>query len=374
MTVETYRMFCYDINTNSLLCEIPFFGLSFDSRLGDSGANSFGINLQSANVRNQIASLLAYDGNPVKTYIDRSGQIVWGGINWTTDYSKSSGIMQFGGKDFISYLDHRVTAANYTSTYDPAALIALAVSDMQSVALSGAGASIGLQVLGGSSALTAITGGYPLSQFTPVSRVISDLVQTSLPGIGGLDVTIGSAWDINGNPVDTLQVWSPRAGRIAGSTGLIFDLDSALDYRWPTDATQAGNYVFGTGAGSGDLKPTVSGPVSGIPVGGLGQPPRLDRVENYNAVTSQSQLNAVVSGLGQQYGQPLRTPIITIPTGGQTPLGSWGMGDDGRLYSGGDERFPNGKDEYWRIVQQSVRVPDEGLAVVDVTFNVPPIY
>jgi len=374
VSLETYRVFAYDLNTNTLLCELPYNGLSFDSRLGDAGAIAFSINLRSPLVQQQAAQFLAFNGNPVALYVDRGGQIVWGGIGWTCDYSKSTGIQQIGGKDFFSYLDGRVIANDYTGTYDPANLMYLAVTDMQNTTLNGPGASIGLTVLGGSSSLTPFAAGYPKAQFTPVSRIISDLVQVTLPGIGGLDVTISSQWDVNGNPATTLQIWSPRAGRVAGQTGLIFDLDSCIDYRWASDATKTGNYLYATGAGNGASKPTIIAPVPGMSVGGLGQLPRLDLVVNYNSVISQPQLQAVVNGLGQQYGQPLITPIITVPTGGQQPLGSWGEGDDARLYSGGDEKFPQGLDQYWRIVQSSVRVPDEGLAVVDVTLNAPPVF
>lgn len=372
--IETYRVFAYDINTNTLLCEMPYTGLTFDSRLGDSGAIAFSCNLRSPVVRNQIASVLSYNGSPTKMYVDRNGEIVWGGLAWTTDYSKSTGVMQFGGKDFFSYLDTRVIANDYESgSYDPANLIYQAVTDVQNVSLNGPGASIGLQVLGGTSSLTPVAGGYPKTQFTYVSRIISDMVKIALPGIGGLDVTITSQWDVNGNPVDTMQIWSPRAGRVAGQTGLIFDLDSCLDYRWATDVTKSGNYIYATGAGTGDNKVTAQGPVPGITIGGLGQPPRLDRVDTFKSVQSQTQLQGVINGLGQQLGRPLITPIVTVPTGGAQPLGSWAMGDDARLYTGGDERFPQGLDQYWRIVQQSVRVPEEGPAVVDVTHNTPPV-
>ena len=372
---ETFRVLAYDLNTNTLLTEIPANSLAFSRRLGDAGSISFSVALQSPTVRAIMSSVLAYDGVPVAVYVDRNGVLVWGGVVWTTLYDKASGTLSYGGKEFLSYFDQRVLAKDYsTGTVDPAALLAAVIVDAQNVALAGPGASIGVAMSGGASSLTTITQGYPLAQHSMVTHVVSDMLQILQPGVGGLDLTQAVAYDVNGNPTRTFTVSSPRAGRAAGNTGLIFDLDSCINYTWPTDASQTGNTVIATGAGNGASTPTATVAAPGIPVGLLGQSPKLEKVISFQSLQSQAQVSLAANGAAQQYGQPIRTPTVEVPTNSGQPYGSWIPGDDARLYTVGNERFPNGKSEFWRIVSDDTKVPDEGLSTTVIIFNPPPVY
>lgn len=373
---ETFRVFAYDLNTNTLLNELPFNNLTYDNRLGDAGACSFDLNIRSPMVQKLVSPILAYDGAPFAIYVDRNGQISWGGMAVTTNYDSFSGVLSIGGKEFLSYFDQRVLAASYTvveypSGVDPAQLIAKAINDAQSSTLSGAGASIGISVIGGSSGLPLTAVGYPQTQYTTVGRLIADMLAISIPGVGGLDITQISQW-VGGAPSNTFLISSPRAGRAAGNTGLIFDLDLAQQYYWPTDSGNSGNFIIATGSGSGSSMPIAVAAAPGVFVGGLGQAPRLDKVVPFQSVQSEAQIVAAAAGAAQTYGRPIVTPKITMLTDGN--LGTWALGDDARLRTPGNERFPAGRDQYWRIVQQSVTVPDAGAATVAVTFNTPPTF
>lgn len=375
--MEEFRVYAYDLNTNTKLTELPANGLTFDTRLNDAGSIGFILDLKSPTVATIAGPILAYNGAPFAVYVDRSGVIVWGGTAWTTNYSRSSGILTVTGKEFFAYFNQRIIAADYSAiTYpsgiDPAQLVYKAFTDAQNVALCGPGASIGLTVLGGTSTIPPLVPGYPLTQRTTVAQIAADMSSVSAPGQGTVDTTITCYWDANGNPQRTMQIWSPRAGRAAGTTGLIFDLASVLDYTWPTDATKMGTTILATGAGSGPATPTAI-VQSTTPVGGLGQPPRLDQVVSFANVQSQAQVSAMAQGQVQLIGHPVVTPTVTLPTSANPPLGSWLVGDDARLFTAGDERFPQGKDEFWRIVQYSTTVPDEGVPQVVLTFNQPPV-
>lgn len=441
--VESFTISAYDLNTNSLICQIPGNGLSFDWRLNDIGSCSFTVLVQSAQVRAQIAPLLTYNGNPFKVYIDRNGVIVWTGIIWTWKYSRTSGKLDFGGKELLSYFQQRTIAADYSSltyptaslvsyayagqTYvavdnaagftagmavtlgsdtpepltilsvssnvvnfttaltlphptnaplafsiDPAALAKQAILDAQNTTLCGPGASIGLAISGGTSSITPITPGYPLSQNTPVYNVVHDMASINQPGAGSVDSIVASSW-VTGTPVDTLYLQSPRAGRPQSTTNLLFDLQNVIEYSWPLDATKMGTRFTVTGAGSGTSMVTAN-VSSGQPVGGSGQLPRLDVVASFSNVQSQSLLSAMASGIVQQYGLPVTTPTITLPTSGSVSLGDFSPGDDARIFSQADEFFPSGLDQIWRIVQCQVSVPDEGLPTMTLTFNQPPTY
>jgi hypothetical protein len=375
-----YRYYAFDINTNTKLAELPCRAVTFDSRLNDSGSFSGTLDLQAPGVSAQVQSILSYEGNPFKLYVDKDGSIVWAGEVWTGTYAKSSGALDLGGKELLDHFAQRTAVADYSSaTYpagvDPALLIAQVINDAQNAALSGPGSSIGLQVVASASGLPAVVPGYPLAQHSIVLNIVADMIQVVSPGAGGVDVSLSSVWDANGNPIDTLRVWSPRVGRAAGATGLILNLDDAIDYSWPTDATQAGNTLTITGAGNGNATPQTVVNAPSVPVGGLGQAPRLDKVLSYPSVQTQSQVSLMANGLAQQYGRPLTTPTVTVRAEDPSqPLGSWIVGDDVRVYTPGNDRFPGGKDEFWRIVQQEVTVPDEGVATVKLTLNRPPTY
>jgi hypothetical protein len=374
---DVYTVFVYDLNTNTKITELPAQGVSFDSRHNGAGAISFDVDLQNAKVQVLAMPILQYGGNCFAIYVDRDGIIVWGGIGWTTNYKKSTGLLSIGGNEFRSYFSQRLAAADYSvTTYpaglDPAVLMYKIFTDAQNPALSGAGSSIGLTVLAGSSSMPVSVPGYPLAQYTYVGTIASDLNKISAPGAGGIDVTITSSWDpITGLPSNTLRIWSPRSGNSAGASGIVFDLASAVDYEFPTDAQSSATTVVVTGSGNGAAMPVATMNAPGVPVGGLGQSPRLDMAQSVSS-QSQAQVSLMANALANQYGQALVTPTVTIPTAGAQPLGSWAVGDDARLYTSGDERFPNGYDQYWRIIQQAVTVPNEGVATVTLTFNKPP--
>ena len=441
MTADIFRVYAYDLNTNVLITELPASGLAFDSRLNDSGSISFTLPISRPDVASRVKPLMSYAGNPFAVYVDRNGVIVWGGIIWTWNYSRASGVLSLGGKEFLSYFAQRFIAADYSSsTYptttlaanvsaggtaltvadntnfvagetvaidttgteyrtilsvsgsttinltagvtsghssgatvknvvDPATLVKTVVTDAQNTSLAGPGSNIGVVISGGTSTIPPISPGYSLSQHTSVANVLKDMASINSTGNGTVDSVFTSAW-VSGSPVTTLTIWSPRAGRITSASGLIFDLSRVLDYSWPMDATSTGTNIVVTGGGSG-ITTTVS---SSAPVGGLGQMPHLDKAVSFTNVQSQSQLNAMAAGLSTQYGYPVPTPTVVQPTSVIPYLSTFVIGDDARLYIKSDERFPTGLDEYWRIVQYQVKVPDEGVPTVTFTFNKPPSY
>ncbi|MGE0399949.1 MAG: hypothetical protein AB7T06_24755 [Kofleriaceae bacterium] len=379
---EIFTLFVYDINTNTKITELPANGLKFSERLNDNGSISGSLPLGRAGIASLVNPLLDYDGRLVKVYLDRNGIIVWSGHLWTGNYDSETQILEVGGKELGAYFQHRIAAADYSvTTYpagiDPAQLIAKVYTDAQNAGLAGAGASIGLQIVNNSTGLTPIVPGYPLAQYTKVDQIARDLADIIEPSVGGIDITVRSAWDPNtGIPIDTLTLWTPRAGVQGVSTGIKFDLASVTKFTWPTDAGGMATTLIATGSGNGEAMPVQQANAPGTPVGGLGQTPRLDRVESVTA-QSQQQVSLMANGLAQQYGAPVTTPTVIIPTTyPSSPLGSWSVSDDATLQiaAGIDPRLRNGLNQVWRIVQQEIDVPDEGLPTVTLTFNAPPVY
>lgn len=388
---DVFTVLAYDINTNTRICEIPAKGLTFDSRLDDAGAIDFTVNLTDPKAAAQVAPLMAYfDAAPFALYVDRDGVLVWGGWAKTSHYTHSSmSAFPISGKEWPDYFTQRRVCADYSGTtypapgIDPAQLIQKAITDCQDPAKGGPGASAGIGVRmvmpGGGS-----TSGKPwivptYTDQTYVSQVIADMTAGVTPGTGGVDFYTQVAWGpvVNGNrsPQTTIVISAPRAGRVAGESGLIFELLTAVDFDWPTDVGQAATTLLESGGGSGLVAPTAVVQAPGVPVGGLGQPPRLDKVIQHSTVFDRGLLAALAYGEVQEFSPPVSTPTVTIRTADPTTtLGSWIPGDDARLRAPGFERFPGGLDQAWRIVHHEVTVPDEGAATVKLTFNRPPIF
>lgn len=377
---DVFRVFAYDINTNTQICELTPSGLTFDRRLNDAGACSFTIDLLDPRAAAQAAPLMPYiDSAPYALYVDRDGVIVWAGWAKTSTYQHTAHKLPVQAKEWPDYFTKRVIGAPYDQpTYpnglDPAALLAKAVTDCQSTVLCGPGASVGIAVTGGSSSLPWTKPTYTMGQ-TLVSQVIADMVAAVTPGTGGLDYWIDAHWDAGGSPSVTLHIESPRAGRTAGSTGLTFDLLAAVDHTWPTDIGPAATTLYESGGGTGKVAPQVVQQVPGVAVGGLGQPPRLDKVIQHSNVLDAGQLSRIAYGEALEFSPPVATPTVTVRTADPAnPLGSWIVGDDARLFAEPYERHPAGVDQFWRIVQHAVTVPDEGVPTVTLTFNPPPTY
>ena len=375
--IEKYTVYAYDINSNTRITEFHAKQLTFDSRLNDPGSISFSCYMRAPNVAALVEPVLAYQGDPVKLYVDRNGVIVWSGFLWTQNAQKQSGEIQFGGGELLSIGDMRVQAADYSAaTYpngiDAGQLLAKVFTDAQNTALCGPGASVGLNVVSATAGISIVPG-YPLQQYTQLSQIVANTVQIVNPGVGGIDVGTRSYWDpTTGNPVDVLTVYTPRIGRAAGQTGLIFDLSAALDYTWQLDATKSGNTLIVMG-GSSTNTPIATVNTPGVVVGGPGEPPRLDLVASYTNITTQDQISLMANGVAQQYGLPALTPTITVPTADY--LGTFIVGDDARIYSQPDFILRDGIDEYLRVVQTQVTVPDDGgSATMVVTLNRPPSF
>lgn len=379
MSDDVFTVFAYDMNTNTPICEVPANGLSFDRRLNDVGSAQFSIKLDDPKTAAQVAPLMEYAGRPWALYIDRDDTLVWGGWAKTGQYKHSAHTLPVGAKEWPDYFSRRLIgsvldATVYPDGVDPAALFARAVTDAQSVALCGPGANMGIGVTGGSSKLPKIVPSYQVKQ-AYVSQVIADCVQTVMPGTGGLDYYTDVFWDTDGTPAVVLRICTPRAGRTARGTGLIIDLLDAVDFGWPTDVSNSVTSLTETGGGTGLAQVTVTVQAPGVPVGGLGQMPRLDRTIQHSNILDSQFLLAVAQGEAQEFGGPVAVPTVTITTDHpDVPLGSYIPGDDVRLRAEPHEFRPGGIDEFWRLVQWNVKVPDEGVPTVDLAFNAPPIY
>lgn len=380
---DVFRVFAYDLCTNTPVAELPAIGLQFDVRLNDSGGIGLALDLFDPKAAAAAAPVLQYGGTPVALWVDYDGSLVWGGWSKTINYQHSTHQAQMTGKEFLDYFSQRFVARDYVPTdtawavngIDPAHFAAQALADVQSAALCGPGASINMSVYAPGSSMPRVKPNYLTNQST-VGQIVSDAVAGSSVGTGGLDVYHRNVYGTRGgSPNSTLVFTSPRAGRIGAASPVAINLLTAVDFTWPADVQSACTQLTVTGAGSGTAAPQVVQNTPGLIVGGLGGVPRIDKALNHSTVTNPNWLATLAYGESLEFGAPVVTPTVTLKTNDPTnPLGSYALGDDVRCFAEPNEFFPYGIDETWRIVAYAVSVPDEDNATVTLTLNVPPIF
>ena len=117
-----YRYFVTDLQTNELLAELPFRGVSYSRSLGEAGTFTGDLPVIDATYNYSI-----YENTlPGKTalYVVRNGVCVWGGIIWGRTYSLIDKITSITAAEFVSYLSHRVVWKTWSSDYEAEAVVA----------------------------------------------------------------------------------------------------------------------------------------------------------------------------------------------------------------------------------------------------------
>lgn len=361
----------WDLNTNTLITHLQAADPSYSVRMNDAGEFSLKLNLSDAMAAQQAKVILSMDGTPFKvTFSNREESIQYTGLAWNTLMSSKEPFLHIAGKALPSYFTQVVATKSYDQTISPAQLLADVVTDTQNQP----GANIRLTPrLLLNSPPPDITPSYTVNQYATAAQIIADCTAAITPGSGGVDYYVTDAF-VNGAPVHTFNIAAPRCGRDQHSSGATIDISQAIDWQWPTNAAQSGNQAIVVGAGSGGVQPK-SIQDAAMPRGGLGQPPLLQMVYQYNQVSSQTQLDSLANGLIQTFGRPVAVPTVTMPLDyAPLPLGSFQIGDDVRVYSPVSPWFPQGLAEWWRIVAYTVSYPAEGVPTYQLTLNRPPVF
>lgn len=361
----------WDLNTNTLLTHLRAIQPSYSVRMNDAGEFSLKLNLTDAQAAKQAAVILSLKGIPFKVlFSNRAESIQYSGLAWNANMSSREPVLTIAGKALPSYFTQVTATKSYNTTISPATLLADVVTDTQNQP----GANIRLTPRMNLNAPPPnITPSYTYNQRVTAAQIIADCTAAVVPGTGGVDYYVTDTF-INGAPAHTFNIAAPRCGRDKTVSGATVDLSQAIEWQWPTNAAQSGNQAIVVGSGSGGVQP-VSIKDTTAPRGGLGQPPLLQMVYQFNRLSTQPELDAQANGLIQMYGQPVTVPVITMPLDyAPLPLGSFMIGDDVRIISPVSPWFPNRLDEWWRIVAYTVTYPDEGVPTYQLTLNRPPVF
>lgn len=376
----------YDIMSGQFLGDIPFEQVSFSQQLNDAGRWQGVLTIEDPRVQ-ALAWEPATRPGRTALYVEANGVLVWGGIIWTRRYTRSERKLRVGANDFWSYFNSRAQAKDYSYqwvypvTEDPMVIAQTVMND--ALASTGSGfasgnvLSLAVNVHGTTASQDWVSMSYPYTELQTVEMIVTQLQQM---GYGvGFDFLSNCAWDSSHIPTQSIDLWYPRAGRLAAESFLTIDTASAADWEWPEDATQTGNQVYETSTSMGSIL-VIQGYTPALTAGY----PLLEQLIMHPDINSTPVVQVVLDQVAQAdislYAYPITAPTVTLPMFGDPAIGDFTIGDDVRFMipsvAGAgiphDPRFPDGVNVELRIVAADYTVKDEGLSTMKLTLNVPP--
>ncbi|MFL6126906.1 MAG: hypothetical protein ACJ73U_45700, partial [Actinophytocola sp.] len=96
-----YTYLIADLRSGQILDELPLSGVTFDKKLNDTGSLRAQLNVADPVIRRREPRLLTEPGRTA-VYVDRDGDLLWGGIVWTSRYSGATGVLELGASDLLS--------------------------------------------------------------------------------------------------------------------------------------------------------------------------------------------------------------------------------------------------------------------------------
>jgi hypothetical protein len=367
MGVATYTYLIADLATATIVDELPLFGVTFDKRLNDTGSLRAQLRIDNPDIRSREPRVLTEPGRTA-IYVDRDGELLWGGIVWTSRYTAANGTLEIGASDFLSYFEHRRVLGypvntTGTVTYTDTDQLAIA-SGLIALAQSHPGGDLDLSVRGSQTSGVNRTVSYAAGEQKPVADALRDLANAD----GGFDFLVDVEYDPDGQPQRYLRLGYPRLGQ----PGEPFTWEygaNLIDFSWPRDAAEMATRMFAQGTSDTEV-------------------PLLQFAEDTAAYGSgwvlledaASQLDTKNTALvaAQARGEllarrrPIVLPELTVRADLDPIVGTYAVGDDVRLII--DDPFFGGDhvDVTVRLLSFEVTPGDDG-GQEAVTLTVAPI-
>lgn len=358
----TYRYLFADLLTNDILAELPITGVAFTQQLNQAGTFNGHLLLSGVSTPEFNVMPATIPGKSA-IYIDRNGELIWGGVIWGREYNSADQILTLTGREFESYFERRRISQTLSYTNQDQLYIARDLIDQAQLEPYG---DIGV-IVGSETSGVLVDRVYYDYELKQVYAAIQDLSRQE----DGFDFNIKVEYDnITGLPKKTLILGYPRSGLVytAGDIDVPvfeFPAGNVVEYVYPEDGSIAMNKLYALGAGSNEGKSIAIATDNTRYAEGWAL---LEDQANYSDVTDDTVLAELSSGqvLAQSY--PPTTIKLVVPAFTQPELGSYSIGDDCRLIIT-DERFPNGLDAVYRIVGLSVEPGENGPERVTLTLT-----
>ncbi|MFD5323917.1 hypothetical protein [Streptomyces sp. NPDC127092] len=379
MAIDTpYRAIFCDLLTDQTLDILPLRDVSFDDYIGKAGSLSGTIPIPDKEIADRVKKVR--EGRTA-VYLERGGDLWWGGIVWTTTLQSSGrGVLTLGiqAATFDSYAGRRrirTDAIKFTTPTDqldiarrlwqeldlqedPTPEDPTVPADPNAPAKEPRRLGITFGDEKSPDKETAMrTAAWREGDETVYQEALDQLASMK----GGFEYQILVYRDPNdGKRVRRLRLGSPKI--INGAADLVFDRPgSILSYSFPYDATRGGTTALARGASTNTNAGTESRPIfsrqqiaSDLLADGW---PLLDLSSDHNEVTDTLTLESLAKRTLDESRGAVVIPAISIHLGGIVPPALIGRFARIRIR---DEWYSEGLDHRYRIIGVKVTPPERG--------------
>lgn len=351
MPTSLYRALFADLRTDAALDVLPLQGLEYDDYIGKPGSLSATLPVPNRRMAERVRQIV--EGRTA-VYLERDGQICWGGIVWTlTPAMDEQGAVTVAlqAATFDSYAGRRYVREDWSRTDEDLKIVRDLWEYMQR---EGTGGNIGVGFAPapkGSPRTVAFRDG----DETSVEEAINQLAAIE-PGFEYLIAVYRDP--ATGHRVKRLHFGVPRI-HVGDGTTVLDHPGDVLAYSFPRDATRGGTAVRVRGGTPPNAdRPAISDEqvARDLIEGGH---PKLDTSSDHGSATDKATLNAVARAELAALRGPVVIPAVKIRLHrGSTPAL---LGTTVRLRIR-DVWFTEGLDAAFRVVGVKVQPPERGRA------------
>ncbi|MFE5482083.1 hypothetical protein [Streptomyces sp. NPDC056527] len=354
MALDTpYRAIFCDLFTDQTIDILPLRDVQFDDYIGKAGSLSGTVPVPDRDIADRVRKIQA---GRTTVYLERGGDLWWGGIIWTTTLQSSGrGVLTLGvqAATFDSYATRRRirTDVTYATPTDQLTIARRLWTDVQN-GLGRSGIDIGDETSG-----VLRTASWRLGDETVYQEALDQLAAQE----NGFEQQILVYRDpVTGTRIRQLRLGHPKIR--TGATDMIFDRPGAiLSYSFPDDATRGGTTALARGASANsnaaaESRPTMSAEKVNTALLNGGWP-LIDLSSDHNEVSDTKTLDSLAAANLAQAAGSVLIPAISIRLGGIVPPALLGRTARIRIT---DEWHSEGLDRRYRIIGVKVSPPERG--------------
>lgn len=352
-----YRALFCDLRTDQVVDSLPLTGVEFDDYIGKAGSLRATVPLPDQALAQRARTALQPGRTAV--WLERGGEIWWGGILWTCmpsgdEQGRMTAEIQAG--TFDSYLDHRILSSSLEAkeAVDQFDIVRTIVDHVQAQP----GGDIGIEY-------GTETSGVTRSQnyaYTDVARV-REILDGLAAHQDGFEWRIHCYRDpVTARRVKRLQLGHPQIR--VGAQDIVLDRPGPLlSYSLPSDATLQANVWVARGDSANrnqaaDSVPTMSERKTSIADLDAGWP-RLEGTSDHSSVSDRATLNSLADAELGRSRRPQLIPEATIRLDGRMTPALLGATVRLRIT---DLWHPEGLSARFRVVGMTVSPPERAKA------------
>ncbi|MCZ0980857.1 hypothetical protein O1L60_22900 [Streptomyces diastatochromogenes] len=364
MSIDTpYRAIFCDLLTDQTLDILPLRDVSFDDYIGKAGSLSGTIPIPDKAIAERVKKVR--EGRTA-VYLERGGDLWWGGIVWTSTLQSSGrGVLTLGiqAATFDSYAGRRRirTDITYSTPTDQVEIARRLWRELDVQAYPDAPEGqeprrIGI-TYGDEAPKFQKTASWRKGDETVYLEALDQLAATE----NGFEYQILVYRDpVTGRRIRQLRLGEPKI--VTGATDLVFDRPGViLSYSFPYDATRGGTTALARGASTNSNAAAESRPIfsrqqyaSDLLVDGW---PLIDLSSDHNEITDPLALDSLAATELKQARGAVVIPSVSIHLGGIVPPQLLGRVARIRIT---DEWYSQGLDARYRIIGAKVTPPERG--------------